>query len=161
MIRLTNLADYAVVLMCEIALSDSRLSAQDLAKRTRLPLPTVSKILNALSHGQLLESRRGLKGGFSIAKSTDEISVADVIEAIDGPIALTTCAESSGTKECSFDDICLMRPRWQVINRSLRLALDNVKLSSLLAPIEDDTLRELLREGSEADKVAADDRTLV
>lgn len=132
MIRLTNLADYAVVLMCELTQSDGRLSAQDLATTTSIPAPTVAKILNALGRGGLLQSHRGLKGGFALSRPATEISVADIIEAIDGPISLTHCAET-GTSDCCFDDICQMRPRWQVINNAVKGALEDVKLSSIAA----------------------------
>ncbi|MCJ9430108.1 SUF system Fe-S cluster assembly regulator [Kordiimonas marina] len=139
MIRLTNLADYAVVLMCEMSHADSRMSAQDLSAATSIPVPTVAKILNALGRAGVLNSHRGLKGGFSLAKSADDISVADIVEAIDGPIALTHCVEG-GTSDCSFDDICQMRPRWQVINGAVRDALEDVKLSALVANEPDQTL---------------------
>lgn len=135
MIRLTNLADYAVVLMCEMAHSDTRVSAQDLSAATGIPAPTVAKVLNALGRAGLLASHRGLKGGFSLAKCPDEIAVGDIIEAIDGPIALTHCAEE-GETDCSLDHICQMRPRWQVINSAVRDALMDVKLSGLLGAAE-------------------------
>lgn len=134
MIRLTNLADYAVVLMCEIASADNRMSAQDLAASTNIPLPTVSKILNALGRGNLLVSHRGLKGGFALARAANEITAADIIEAIDGPIALTHCTEPEEI-DCGYVDICGMRPKWQVINRAVRSALADVKLSTLISPV--------------------------
>ncbi len=130
MIRLTNLADYAVVLMCEMSHTDDRVSAQDLSSATSIPAPTVAKILNALGRAELLKSHRGLKGGFALARSADEITVADIIEAIDGPISLTHCADT-GTSDCCFDDICQMRPRWQVINNAVKGALADVKLSAI------------------------------
>ncbi|WP_417456544.1 SUF system Fe-S cluster assembly regulator [Kordiimonas sp.] len=132
MIRLTNLADYAVVLMCEMTHTDGRVSAQDLAAATSIPAPTVAKILNALGRAALLQSHRGLKGGFALSKSADDITVADIIEAIDGPISLTHCADT-GTSDCCYDEICQMRPRWQVINSAVKNALADVKLSSIAA----------------------------
>lgn len=130
MIRLTNLADYAVVLMCEMSHTDERVSAQDLSAATSIPAPTVAKILNALGRAELLKSHRGLKGGFALARGADEITVADIIEAIDGPISLTHCADT-GSSDCCFDDICQMRPRWQVINSAVKGALADVKLSAI------------------------------
>ncbi len=138
MIRLTNLADYAVVLMCEMTVTDSRLSAQDLSASTNIPVPTVAKILNMLAKANLLESRRGLKGGFALSAKTTEISVANIIEAIDGPISLTHCAED-GTADCGYDDICQMRPRWQVVNTAVRNALEDVSLQSLVTMSPDKT----------------------
>eukprot|EP00164_Ancoracysta_twista_P034673 GFYU01075307.1.p1 GENE.GFYU01075307.1~~GFYU01075307.1.p1 ORF type:complete len:147 (+),score=7.04 GFYU01075307.1:41-442(+) len=112
--------------------TDGRVSAQDLATATSIPAPTVAKILNALGRAELLQSHRGLKGGFALSKSTDDITVADIIEAIDGPISLTHCADT-GTSDCCYDDICQMRPRWQVINSAVKNALADVKLSSIAA----------------------------
>ena len=134
MIRLTNLADYAVVLMCEIAGASKRISAQDLSTSTNIPVPTVSKILNALGRADLLVSHRGLKGGFALARPTDEITAADIIEAIDGPIALTHCTEPTES-DCGYTNICAMRPKWQVINGAVKNALDDVTLASLVTPL--------------------------
>lgn len=154
MIRLTNLADYAVVLMCEMSHADSRLSAQDLAGATSIPAPTVAKILNALGKGGLLISHRGLKGGFALSRPADEISVADIIEAIDGPISLTHCAET-GTSDCCYDDICQMRPRWRLINDAVKGALGHVKLSSLASPMEPAELMARFEQAASPDKKAA------
>ena len=130
MIKLTNLADYSVILMCEIARIQEKRSAQELASLSGLPVPTVSKILNTLARANLLKSHRGLKGGFALALPADEISVADIIEALDGPISLTHCTDTAN--RCNVDDICHMRPHWHLINDSVRSALDGVKLSQIL-----------------------------
>ncbi len=134
MIRLTNLADYAVVLMCEVAGATDRINAQNLSASTNIPVPTVSKILNALSRADLLVSHRGLKGGFVLARAADEITAADIIEAIDGPIAVTHCTEPTDN-DCSYTNICVMRPKWQVINSAVKDALDDVTLASLVTPV--------------------------
>jgi len=134
MIRLTNLADYAVILMCEMSHASSRLSAQDLASSTGIPLPTVSKILNLLSRGELLKSHRGIKGGFALTRAADDIHVAEIIEAIDGPIALTSCSEGEKSCDCGFDDICALRPRWQLISGAVRGALQEVSLKDIAEP---------------------------
>ncbi|MEX0300573.1 MAG: SUF system Fe-S cluster assembly regulator [Kordiimonas sp.] len=133
MIKLTKLADYAVILMCQMSHSDGRVSAQDLATSTGIPVPTVSKILNMLSRGGLLQSHRGLKGGFALTRSADEISASEIIEVIDGPIALTLCTEGTSC-DCGFDDVCSLRPRWQVINSAVKSALDDVRLSTIAQP---------------------------
>lgn len=130
MIRLTNLADYAVILMSKISQSETRLSAQDLSKSTGLPVPTVSKILNALGRSGLLASHRGIKGGFALAKEAGEISMADIVEAIDGPIALTNCADTT-TGPCSYSEMCDLKPHWVDINDAVRIALDDVKLAKV------------------------------
>lgn len=134
MIKLTKLADYAVILMCQMSHSDGRVSAQDLATSTGIPVPTVSKILNMLSRGGLLQSHRGLKGGFALTRVADDIAVSEIIEVMDGPIALTLCTESASACDCGFDDVCSLRPRWQVINSAVKSALDDVKLSVLAEP---------------------------
>ena len=131
MIRLTNLADYAVVLMCQFP-SDAgyRVSAVDLAEKTELPVPSVSKILNALARADLLVSHRGLKGGFSLSRAAVDISVAEIIEAVDGPISLTHCVDSDHS-DCSVESVCAMRPHWQTINQAVRGALDGIRLSDI------------------------------
>lgn len=135
MIRLTNLADYGVVLMCEIARlgrtdSTERVNAQGLSGATGVPVPTVSKILNALGRAGVLVSHRGLKGGFTLARAPEAISVVDVIEAIDGPIALTQCVDKE-SGACSLDQVCCMKPHWQTINQTVRTALEGITLAEL------------------------------
>jgi len=132
MIRLTNLADYAVLLMSELSLSNTRVSAQDLGAKTGLPIPTVSKLLNALTKSGLLLSHRGLKGGFALAREAADISATEIIEVIDGPIALTNCLVP-GDQVCSYDGYCQMRPRWSVVNEKVREALSEVSLADLAA----------------------------
>ena len=133
MLKLTKLADYAVISMCEMVRRDRLVCAQDLATSTGVPTPTVSKILNILTRGKLTESHRGLKGGFALAREAGEISVSEIVEVIDGPIALTICTDG-GVCECEASG-CSLRPRWQVINNAVKGALDDVKLSTLVAPM--------------------------
>lgn len=133
MIRLTNLADYAVLLMTQIAVTDGRISAQQLSEVSSVPVPTVSKILNALSRADLLVSHRGLYGGFDLARPAEQISAANIIEAIDGPIALTHCTEPDAAEPpCGLHDFCRLKPRWGSINSAVRGALDAVSLLELL-----------------------------
>ncbi len=130
MIRLTNLADYAVVLAGQLARSDRRSNASELAGATGLPVATVSKILGAMSRAGLLASHRGLKGGFSLARPASEISVAEVIEAVDGPIALVHCIENA-PGDCDFEPVCAMRTHWQIINAAVKDGLERVRLSDI------------------------------
>lgn len=131
MIRLTNLADYGVVLMCRMAQAPENLhSAFQLAQDTGIPVPTVSKILGALSKAGLLQSQRGLKGGFKLALAAGDISMADIIEAIDGPIALTNCIEKA-PGDCCFETACTMRPHWQAINGAVKGALSGISLNEV------------------------------
>lgn len=134
MIKLTNLADYAVVLMCYLAHAPSKIhSAVTLSRVSGIPVPTVSKILGALSRAELLRSQRGLGGGFSLGQPADDISVADIIEAVDGPIALTNCIENSDG-ECDLEALCSMRTHWQTINTAVKGALSRITLTEISAP---------------------------
>lgn len=131
MIRLTNLADYGVVLMCQMAKAPVDIhSAFQLAQETGIPVPTVSKILGSLSKAGLLNSQRGLKGGFMMTRKPREVSMADIIEAIDGPIALTNCIEHS-PGDCCFEAGCAMRPHWQAINEAVKGALSKISLDEV------------------------------
>ena len=132
MLRLTNFADYAVVLMSSLAKQDDiKASAQELSTRTGIPAPTVSKVLNALGQGNLLQSHRGLKGGFSLSRPAGEISIADIIEAVDGPICLTECANGDTKNDCSLLEICDIRPHWPPINKAVRNSLAAIDLAQI------------------------------
>ena len=131
MIRLTNLADYGVLLMAEVATRPSLVSTAELVKDTRLPSATVSKLMNALTRGGLLVSQRGAQGGFELAKGPDAITIADVVEAIEGPIALTQCT-TGAIDDCSFGPICRVKPYWGTINMAVKTALSEVTLKHLM-----------------------------
>jgi len=130
--RLSNLADYAVVTMCAAArhCGFARVSAADLAEETGLPLPTVQKLVSALAKAGLLKSMRGAGGGIQLARPAAAISLADIVEAVEGPIALTACVEH-GKQDCALEAQCCVRPHWGVVNSTLRSALANVKLTQL------------------------------
>lgn len=131
MIRLTNLADYAVVVMTAAARpSDAPLSATSVAGLTGVPAPTASKLLGALARAGLLVSSRGVSGGFRLARPAEQITVADIVEAIDGPIALTQCMHGSSS-DCTIEGSCLVRPHWPLINQSVRAALAAVTLAEI------------------------------
>lgn len=134
MIKLTNLADYAVLLMCHLAQEPQKLSsAVGLAGISQVPVPTVSKILGALSRAGVLRSQRGLKGGFYLARPADDISVADIVEAVDGPIALTNCIDDT-PGDCTLESLCMMKPHWQTINLAVKDALTEVSLAEIATP---------------------------
>lgn len=134
MIRLTNLADYAVVIMLHAARAgDGRLSAMAVASETGIPAPTAAKIMSTLARGGLLRSHRGVAGGFELARPADAITVAAIIEAVDGPIALTNCAQSDHS-DCALEAACAMRPHWDIINQVVRDALGSVSLAQLVMP---------------------------
>lgn len=134
MLRLTRLADYAVVLMSHIAYHpDDLYNAQDAAEATGLPAPTVSKILNTMARGGLLVSHRGLNGGFTLARPPSEITVADIVAEVDGPIALTECAEGK-EGDCSLEALCPARAPWQRISGAVQRALEDMTLADIVTP---------------------------
>jgi len=130
--RLSNLADYAVVMLAAAARASNctRLTATSLAEETRVPLPTAQKLVGRLSAAGLLVSARGAGGGFRLARSPQDISLADIVEAVEGPIALTSCVEA-GRHDCGIDHHCQVRPHWGAVNDALKDALGNVSLSML------------------------------
>src|SRR6187399_2274280 len=124
--RLSSMADYAVVTMCAAArhCGMTRVSAADLAEETGLPAPTVQKLVSLLSRAGLLRAVRGAGGGLKLARPAAAISLADIVEAVEGPIALTACVEPG----------CNVRPHWGVVNETLRDALAGVPLTQLAQP---------------------------
>jgi FeS assembly SUF system regulator len=133
-IRLTNLADYAVVVMTAAARSpELRLSAARVAELTTIPAPTVAKLMGTLARADLLTASRGVAGGFSLARPAVEISIAAIVEAVDGPIALTNC-QSLDKHECAIEGHCSVRGHWAPINQAVRAALAAVTLADLLRP---------------------------
>lgn len=131
--RLSSLADYAVVMMAAAARHCGacvRLNATLLAGETGLPLPTVQKLVSKLSAAGLIESARGTGGGFRLARPPAAITVADIVEAIEGPIALTTCVDS-GRHDCAIEGACRMMPHWNAINGAVKGALAGVTLAQL------------------------------
>lgn len=130
--RLSSMADYAVVTMRAAAqhCGGSRTSATQLAEETGIPLPTTQKLVSLLSRGGLLTSIRGAGGGIQLARPAAAISLADIIEAVEGPIAMTACLEK-GRHDCGLEDACQVKPHWGVVNDAIRGALDDVSLASL------------------------------
>ena len=135
MLRMTRLTDYGVVLLTHIAREPGRLTrnAPELAAAAHLPLPTVSKILKILAREGLLVPHRGAKGGFSLAKPPTEITVADIIGALEGPIALTECSGHVGER-CEIEDLCPVSTPWRRINRAVFDALRGITLAEMASP---------------------------
>src|SRR5438552_9687478 len=130
--RLSHLADYAVVLMTAAARRPvaARLSATELAGETGVPLPTTQKLMGQLAASGLLTSVRGAGGGFTLARPAAEISLADIVEAVEGPIAMTMCSDSNN-HECVLDAHCRVKPHIGVVGNALRGALGAVSLTEL------------------------------
>jgi FeS assembly SUF system regulator len=127
--RLSNLADYAVVTMSAAArhCGGGRTSAAELAAETGLPVPTVQKLVSKLSAAGLLRSVRGAGGGLQLARPAAAISLADIVEAVEGPIALAACIDG----ECAMDHDCRVKPHWPLVNGALRGALAGIPLTQL------------------------------
>ncbi|HBZ69106.1 MAG TPA: SUF system Fe-S cluster assembly regulator [Deltaproteobacteria bacterium] len=133
MIRMSKLTDYGIVLLAELGSQHDAAphNARELSLRTHLPLPVVSKLLKALAREGVLLSHRGAKGGYSLSRQPEQISVAEVIRVLEGPIALTEC----GTPGlCAQEQLCQVRTPWQRINEVIRDALSHVTLAELIAP---------------------------
>jgi FeS assembly SUF system regulator len=132
--RLSHLADYAVVLMSAAArhCGGVRVNAGTLAEETGVPLPTAQKLVSLLTRAGLMTSTRGTGGGIRLARPAAAISLADIIEAIEGPIALTACVDEA-RHDCALEGNCRVQPHWGVVNGAVRGALDGVSLSSLIS----------------------------
>lgn len=134
MLKLGKLADYATTLMTALAADPQHLaSAQELAARTHVSGPTVAKLLKLLTRAGLVEPVRGAHGGYRLARPAEQINVAEVIAAIDGPIALTQCAQHKGG--CAIESHCGVRSNWRLINQTVRHALEAVTLAQMAAPL--------------------------
>jgi FeS assembly SUF system regulator len=135
--RLTHLADYAVVMMTAAARRNAgeRLSASALAEETGVPLPTAQKLMGKLAAAGLLSSVRGAGGGFTLARPGAEISLADIIEAVEGPIAMTQCSGSDEASDCALDAHCRVKPHMNVVSNAVRGALGAVSLQSLTSSL--------------------------
>lgn len=131
-LRLSSLADYAVVLMTAAArhCGGLRSNARALAEETGIPLPTAQKLVSKLSAAGLIESVRGAGGGFRLARPPAAISMADIIEAVEGPMALTTCADET-RHDCALEPSCHVKPHMTHVNNAVRGALDGVTLATL------------------------------
>jgi FeS assembly SUF system regulator len=130
--RLSSMADYAVVTMAAASrhCGHARVNAAQLAEETGLPAPTVQKLVSRLTAAGLLRSSRGVGGGLKLARPAAAISLADIVEALEGPIALTSCVEQ-GKHDCGLEVTCTVRPHWGVVNAAMRAALAGVPLTQL------------------------------
>lgn len=134
--RLSSLADYAVVMMTAAARhwgGGGRVNATMLAAETGVPLPTAQKLVSRLAAAGLVESMRGTGGGFRLMRPPAAISLAEIVEAVDGPIAMTACVEAAA-HDCVLDHSCLVKPHWAIVNTAVRGALAEVSLAALARP---------------------------
>lgn len=133
MMRMSKLADYSTVVMSYMARDAGALhSAHEVAERVGLKLPTVSKIFKILARGGLVVSTRGVKGGYLLARAPEKISIAEIIDTVDGRISLTECSHHAGL--CIQESHCSVRGNWQKINLAVRKALESVSLADMSRP---------------------------
>lgn len=131
MLRVSKLTDYAVVVLVRLADASGVQTSPGIASVTGIPEPTVAKVLKALAGGDLVASQRGARGGYRLNRPLNAISIADVIAAIDGPIALTACVE--GATGCEAQGLCPMRGRWDPVNEAISHALCTITLADMQA----------------------------
>lgn len=136
MLRVTKLADYGIVILTHFANQGGiHANARDIAGVVRLPQPVVSKILKLLAKNGVLESQRGINGGFRLAKSPETITVAQIIRALEGPIAVTECTDRM-RGDCSLETGCPVRANWHLINHAIHQALEKITLAEMARPLK-------------------------
>jgi FeS assembly SUF system regulator len=133
--RLSSLADYAVVMMTAAArhCGAAKVNATTLSAETGIPLPTAQKLVSKLSAAGLFESTRGVGGGVRLARPPAAISLADIVEAVEGPIEMTSCVDVE-RHDCALESCCQVRPHMGIVNGAVRGALAGVSLASLCSP---------------------------
>lgn len=150
MLRMSKLTDYGTMVLAQLAASEAGwTTAGEIAEATHLGQPTVSKLLKALAHAGLVVSSRGVQGGYALARSPATISAAEILDALEGPVAITECSASQGV--CDLESYCRVGSTWQRINQSIRKALEGVSLADLQTRREPlPTLRADLRDAAAA-----------
>lgn len=134
MLKISKLADYAVLIMhCLSQHMDERYSAAAVSERIGIAAPTVSKILKLLNEAKLVTSTRGTQGGYQLARASENMSLADIVTAIDGSPAMTECSQVNGC--CQYDQHCELRSNWQYINDIIFKVLNHVTLRDMMTPL--------------------------
>lgn len=133
LIRLSKMTDYSVVVLAELAGPEVRLrTASDIASVVSIPEPTVSKVLKLMAKADILASSRGVKGGYALSRPATEILISQIIEAVEGPIALTSCVTARSLDKCSMENICSLSGRWAPLNKAVKNALQSVTLHDIV-----------------------------
>tara|TARA_B000000557_G_C20591818_1_gene365901 strand:- start:130 stop:531 length:402 start_codon:yes stop_codon:yes gene_type:complete len=129
MLRITRLTDYGFILLAKMCEDESSLlNAKDMSEELDIPLPTVSKVLKLLVQGDLLESQQGSQGGYHLSKPAKEISAAEIIEVLEGPVSMTACCVTDGC-----DRNCAVSNSWQKVNAVIVNELKSVSLADMVA----------------------------
>ena len=135
------MADYGVVALSFLAREpDAYFSAAYIAERTGVPLPSASKLLKMLVKSGVVVSRRGASGGYGLARPPEQISVADLVVAVDGPIALADCLQDASASVCGLEGFCAVRGPWQKVSDAIRVALEEVTLADIAGSFPGDDL---------------------
>lgn len=135
MLRLSRMTDFAVVVLSRMESGNAHLwTAGQLSETTGLPMPSVSKVLKLLARSKLVTSLRGVHGGYSLARPATDITVEQIISALEGPVALTACTDGS-KGHCEVETMCPIRGRWNKVNIAIRDALDAITLAELSDPV--------------------------
>jgi len=133
--KISRMTDYGVVVMAQLAqATDSVVTAPDIASAAGLPVPTVAKILKRMGRGGLVTSTRGIHGGYALSRPAEEISVADIIAALEGPLAVTACVDGASGEACSVESLCLIRGCWDRVNAAVKRTLASMSLAEIAAP---------------------------
>lgn len=130
MLRLSRLTDYAVVVLVHLSRAEAVETSPGIAQAVGIPEPTVAKVLKSMTQAGLVVSQRGARGGYRLLRPLGSIAIADIIVAIDGPIALTACVEGSGG-ECESQSLCPMAGRWGPVNQAINEALSSITLADM------------------------------
>lgn len=141
MIRFSKMADYGVLLLGHLARQDGiSASASEMADATHMPRPVVANLLKSFREVGLLDSRRGLHGGYWLVRTPDEITLLDVLSAVDGPVQLTDCAVADLTSQCDYEDVCLSRSPMKNVHERIVDLLRSTTLTELMSTVSDPTL---------------------
>ena len=130
MIKLSRMADYAILLVCKMSNDENKVySSQELSIITSLKITTISKILTKLTKSNVTDSIRGVSGGYKLTMQAEDISVGNIIDIIDGKVALTVCVEEGENHNCDLVSLCPSQSNWQIINNTVREALNSVSIA--------------------------------
>lgn len=135
MIKVSRMADYAILLVCKMSNDENKVySSQELSIITSLKITTISKILTKLTKANVTDSIRGVSGGYKLMLQAEDISVGNIIDIIDGKVALTICVEEGENHNCNLVSLCPSQSNWQIINNTVREALNSVSIAEMANP---------------------------
>lgn len=154
MLRISKITDYGVLISSHMAAlpSDEPRAVRDIASETGVPQPTTAKVLKLLARGGVVESHRGAHGGYRLARAPESITIAEVIEALEGPIAVTECTDEDASNACEHEGSCDVRANWQRINLAVQTALGAITLAEMARPLKP-ALVSLARDAAEAARI--------